>query len=692
MRFIGVDTGGTFTDFICLEATGQGRARARTLKLLSTPEDPARAVLEGLRQLTHGAGGLAVVHGSTVATNALLERRGARVALFATQGFADLLEIGRQDRPQLYALQPRKPAPLVAEGLGFGIPGRMGPDGHELEPLDMDAAQAAIAAALQAGAEVAAVCLLFSFANPEHEQRLTALLEQAGLPVSASHALVAEFREYERASTTAVNAYVQPRMAGYLGRLEQAVGQSAGGLRIMQSSGGCISARKAAAEPVRTILSGPAGGAVAALEVGRRAGLPRLISFDMGGTSTDVALLDGCLPLTTEARVDGLPVRVPMLAIHTVGAGGGSLAALDPGGALTVGPRSAGADPGPLCYGRSRAALAGESGLGLTVTDAHLYLGRLVPEHFLGGGMRLRPDLLDEPFAALGRQCGLAPQALAEGIVEVAGAAMERAIRVISVERGHDPRDFTLLSFGGAGGLHCAFLARQLGMSRVLVPANAGLLSAQGMLLADVVKDLSRTVMLPGEQATAALLRDLFAPLEAQALQELADEGLEIRDVALERQLDMRYVGQSHELSVPLEAAAGPQAAFEALHRRTYGFAHCGRPVEVVTLRLRGVGRAAKAPWPDPGLPAGAGREVPAAARLGESQAVFDGRRRPTPVYARELLPRGCVLPGPALVVEYSSTTVVPPFATATVDGQGNLLLEISAIPPGAMGRRGVNP
>jgi len=660
---VGVDTGGTFTDLVYV--TSRGRC---VHKILSTPDDPSRAVLDGLRGILDGEGpdaGVRMVHGSTVATNAILERKGAPTALVTTAGFEDVLEIGRQDRTGLYDLECRRQPPLAPASMRFGVSGRMDCRGHELEPMDIGDLDSVARAVAESGAESVAVCLLFSFLDPSHERAVAEALSGLDLPVSLSHEILAEFREYERTSTTVVNAYVCPRMDSYLARLQQSV---PGPLRVMQSNGGSISAATARAEPVRTILSGPAGGAVGALEAGRLAGFERLMAFDMGGTSTDVCLMDGRLPLTTESGIGGLPVRLPMIDIHTVGAGGGSIASLDAGGALSVGPESAGADPGPACYGR---------GGPVTVTDANLFLGRLAADHFLGGTMRLDPTRVAGPMADLARRAGMTPRAMAEGILAVADAGMERALRVISVERGFDPREFTLLSFGGAGGMHAASLARLLSMPRVLVPADPGLLSAMGMLQADVVKDYSLTVMRPLDDLDDATLDRAFAPLEKQAAQDLAEEGF-ADNVTLERSLDMRYQGQSFEIAVPL----GPldlddpsvfKAAFEAGHERRYGHANPGKPVEAVNLRLRA---RAMPERPDPGPEAEPVEAMPEAARLDVRPVVFDGVEHATALLDRSRLLPGNSFHGPAVVTEYSSTIVIPPGCTARVDGRGNLILE----------------
>lgn len=705
---IGVDTGGTFTDCLCLM---DGRLHA--FKLLSTPDDPARAVLDGVRGVVAAArsrdaalpaipedAAHAVRHGSTVATNALLERAGGPIALVCTEGFRDLLRIGRQHRPRLYDLRHQPEPPLAPPTHCLEIPGRVDRHGRVILPLD-EAVLAALPERIRAlDVAAVAVCLLFSFVNPEHELRVAEALGPLRLPVSLSHQIHAEFREYERAAVTAVNAYVAPRMGGYLGRIEEGL-RPGDSLRIMQSNGGAISAATARREPARTILSGPAGGVVAALATGRRAGLPRLMTFDMGGTSTDVSLLDGELSLTTRAQAAGLPVCLPMIDIHAVGAGGGSIARLDAGGALRVGPTSAGADPGPVCHGRGEA---------ITVTDCNCFLGRLPADHFLGGTMRLDRERVRPRLERLAAAAGLSPEAMAEGVLAVADAAMERALRVISVERGHDPREFALCCYGGAGGLHAASLARALGMDRVLVPANPGLFSALGMLLADVVTDYSRTVMrslpesgapdAPGgptedvaaeqvAELVAELVADLagtFAPLLAQAREDLHREAPGA-PMVLSPGLDMRYAGQSFDLTVPApEGLLSPDggvaapallrelaASFHAVHARAHGQAFPGKPVEIVTLRLRAV-----ALLPEQVLPALplAGPTPPEAARLDRRPVWLDGAVVETALWQRERLLPGNVLPGPAIVVEYSSTTLVPRDFQARVDVAGNLLLE----------------
>ncbi len=662
MLIIGVDTGGTFTDLIYRGAEGW-----KVYKLLSTPDNPARAVLDGLAAVSGGNDARRVVHGSTVATNAILERKGVPTALVTTKGFEDVIAIGRQNRFRLYDLAYRREAPIVPENLRFGVPGRILNTGEEHTPFDEQAAQEVANAIKESGVESVAVCLLFSFANPAHEQRMGELLAEACVPVSLSHEILAEFREFERTSTTVVNAYVSPKMRRYISFLQGQLTDK-DSLRIMQSNGGSISAETAMHESVRTILSGPAGGVVGAFEIGRMAGFDKLITFDMGGTSTDVSLLDGSLSMTLETSISGYPVKTPMLDIHTVGAGGGSIAWIDAGGSLAVGPESAGADPGPICYGK---------GERITVTDANLFLGRLVPERFLGGRMRLHDEKLPQPVAEMAEKLGITPNELAEGVLDVANANMERAIRVISVERGFDPREFTLFTFGGAGGMHAASLAKLLHMPRVFVPRNPGILSAIGMLMADIIKDYSQTVMLPAAQTTPEELENQFAPLEQRGREELAQESVEEERMVLERYLDMRYEGQSFEIVTPCAPGTdgSTQAeAFHEMHERMYGYRNQAKPVEIVNVRLRARGLPEKPEFEKRPL---GGKTPPAEADLGKRAVVFQGKELQATVWERDALLPGNVFQGPAVVVEYSSTIFIPPFATVTVDAHGNMIMDI---------------
>jgi N-methylhydantoinase A len=653
---IGVDTGGTFTDFVYKDGDSWG-----VYKVLSTPSNPAQAVLEGLKYLSEGKR-KQIVHGSTVATNAILERHGARTALITNKGFEDIIEIGRQNRTRLYDLSYRKEPHIIPSELRFGLYGRILQTGEEFIPLDVENARDIGLKLKKLDIESVAVCFLFSYVNPDHEKKVKELLESSGFQISLSHEILAEFREFERTSTTVINAYVSPKMQRYIGHLTDNLG-AGDTLGIMQSNGGSISVDTAMRESVRTILSGPAGGAVGAYEIGRMAGYTKLITFDMGGTSTDVSLIDNDLSLTFESGISGYPVKVPMIDIHTVGAGGGSIARLDEAGALKVGPESAGADPGPICYGK------GDS---ITVTDANLYLGRLIPEHFLGGGMILKDDKLPSYFEKMAQKARLSSLELAEGILDVANTAMERAIRVISVERGYDPREFTLFSFGGAGGMHGAFLARLLSIPKVLLPRNPGILSAIGMIMADVIKDYSLTIMRNQENVTSAFLSEQFMEIEKRGREDLESENIPDDGIVLEKYLDMRYEGQSYEIIVPFDDDYIER--FHALHEKTYGYRNEDKIIEVVNIRLRARGMPEKPRFQKSEK---MDKMTPSDAFLGENDVVFDGSRIPTKIVARDKLRSGNRIEGPAIMVEYSSTIVIPPFASAFVDEYGNIVMEI---------------
>lgn len=671
MRRIGVDTGGTFTDFILVRD-----GTLEVLKLPSTPRQPEAALLTGVRRLLSLADAeVEIVHGTTVGTNAVLERKGARTALLTTEGFEDVIEIGRQNRPGLYLLKASKPRPLVPRELRFGIRERVTSTGEVLVPLDESQLEELANRLGAVGVESIAVCYLFSFLHPEHEAKTAERLARLGVPISLSHRILPEYREYERTSTTVINAYLAPLMTAYLQRMADGLERLGEGtrmsrrcrLRLMQSNGGAISAQVAAEQPVRTVLSGPAGGVVGAYEVARRAGFERIITFDMGGTSTDVSLVDGAIHTTTEARVAELPIGIPVIDIHTVGAGGGSIARLDEGGALRVGPESAGADPGPVCYG---------VGHDLTVTDAHLILGRLDPHYFLGGQMALDLARTEEHFVAfcqhfpsLGRTTADAVT-VARGILDVANANMARAIKVISVERGYDPREFTLVAFGGAGPLHACDLAEMLSIPCVLVPENPGLLSALGVLLSDVVKDYSRTVMLPHTEITPERVERLFIPLQARGREDLQAEGFSPSAIRFARYLDLRYVGQSFELSVPWSANVVQE--FHRAHEQRYGYADRTRAVELVTVRVRAWGETEK---PSFRARESAGPKPSPSAMWARRQVYFSTRAEETTFYRREELAPGNILDGPAVVLEYSATTIIPPAWRALVDAFGNLIL-----------------
>lgn len=662
---VGVDTGGTFTDFVFWQ-----NGRLEVFKLPSTPSDPSLAIRQGLEQVAAQTGvklkSIEVVHGTTVGTNALLQRRGARAALITTKGFEDVLAIGRQARPELYNLNAVRPPPLVPDELRFGLRERVSATGDVLVRLDEKELAALVGRLKELKVEAIAICLLFSFVHPQHEEQIARAVSSLNLPVSVSHLILPEYREFERTSTVAINAYLQPMMGSYLRRLETNTPH----LRVMQSSGGSISASGAAAEPVRTILSGPAGGVVGALRTARAAGFEKIITFDMGGTSTDVALCerDG-VRTTNEAVVAGLPVAVPVMDIHTVGAGGGSIAKVDEGGSLRVGPESAGAEPGPACYGR---------GLLPTVTDAHVVLGHFGGAGLLGGEFVLNEARAQKAIQALADQLSKAAQRkvtaveAAQGVLSVANTNMERALRRISVERGYDPRDFALLPFGGAGGLHAVELARALRIPRVILPNAAGALSAIGVLAADVVKSQSRTLMLEVGDGTDKKLDQAFRELERTARAILRREGFPAAKQRHGRSLALRYKGQSFELEIK-QTIGNIAAHFHRAHIERYGYAQPENIVEVVSARLRSLGIVQK-------LPTSQTRafQMQSAKPVKQVTAHIDGKKCSAAIYERKDLQAGMQMRAPAIVTEYSSTTLIPPGARVEVDVFGNLIIQVA--------------
>jgi len=687
---VGVDSGGTFTD-ICLFEEGEGRIEV--WKVSSTPDDPSRGIAqgveEGMRRVipdadlpdADGAPAAAVSyfgHGTTVATNALIQHKGVATGLLTTEGFRDLLEIGRQKRPDLYDVFADKPPTLVSRDLRLEAAERVRHDGTVETGLDEGAVRAAARRFREAGVGAVAICFLYSFVRPEHEARAKAILleEYPDAFVCASHEIAPEFREFERLSTAVVNAYLGPVMRSYIERLSPRLtdlGMTATP-HLTQSNGGVIGFETAAQMPVRTVLSGPSTGVVGAQAVGEAAGFRDIITFDMGGTSTDVALLkDGQCRLASEAIVHGYPLKAPMLDIHTVGAGGGSIAYVDSGGLLKVGPRSAGADPGPVCYGRGNAEPA--------VTDANVVLQTLNPVHLLGGRMRVRQDLAKQAIGRLADQLGLGLMETAQGIISVVTANMARAIRVISVQRGHDPRDYTLMAFGGAGPLHAARLAKELDIGRILVPRSPGILCAMGLLLTDLRADFAATRLLSLETATTAELEALFAGLAGRAEAWFAEEGIAPVERRIVRTVDMRYAGQNYELPVtlpdgPITARSIDRLAegFAAAHERMYGFVAEGEPVQLVTYRVEAIGVVRKA------------RLVSHDFAGPDAAGAIQGRRDvwmaeaggfvSCPVYDRDLLQPGNHIAGPAIVEQMDTTTVVLPGTTARVDPYLNLILE----------------
>ncbi|MBS0525450.1 MAG: hydantoinase/oxoprolinase family protein [Proteobacteria bacterium] len=682
---VGVDSGGTFTD-VCLFDEEHGRVEV--WKVPSTPDDPSRGIAEGveegLRRVAPDAGDKPASHvayfghGTTVATNALIQHRGVKTGLITTEGFRDLLEIGRQKRPDLYDIQVDKPPTLVPRDLRLEVAERVLHTGQVATALDEKAVRAAARRLRAAGVEAVAVSFLYGFVRPEHEKRALAILREE-LPdafLSAGHEIAPEFREFERLSTVVLNAYLGPVMARYIERLSPRL--EALGLQtaphLTQSNGGVIGFATAAAMPVRTVLSGPSTGVVGAQAIGRAAGMTDLITFDMGGTSTDVALLqDGQCKLASEATVHGYPIKAPMLDIHTVGAGGGSIAHIDAGGLLKVGPCSCGADPGPVCYDRGNREPA--------VTDANVVLQILNPEHLLGGRMKIRRTLAVEAVQGLADRLKLGLMETAQGVLSVVTANMARAIRVISVQRGHDPRNYTLMAFGGAGPLHAARLARELDMRRVLVPANPGILCAMGLLLTDLRADFAVTRLLPANDGAAADLAEGFAALASQAERWFEQEGIAAVDRRLARTVDMRYRGQNYELGIAVPDGATGGATMAALaalfaeaHRQRYGFAADEDPVEIVTLRLEANGVVRKAELeahPEAGADASGAVAQHRDVWLAETRGFVS-----TPIYARERLRPGNRFPGPAIVEQMDATTLVPPGMAARVDRWLNLILE----------------
>jgi N-methylhydantoinase A len=678
-RYVAVDTGGTFTDCVWVD-----RGRLRLLKVFSTPDDPSRAIEEALAKIgIHDS--ISLLHGTTVGTNTLLQRKGARVALVTTAGFEDVIEIGRQARPKLYDFFFDRVEPLVPASNRFGLKERVACDGQILHEPSTPELRDLTEKVRAAKPEAIAISLLFSFANPLNEKKAMLALQSLGVPISASHVILPEFREYERTSTVVVSAYLQPVMQRYLENLEKKLSatSSLAGARstekkpgtrvfVMQSSGGITALSAAAREPVRTILSGPAGGVVGATEAARRSGFTRIISFDMGGTSTDVALVDGQVQAGNHSEIAGLPVGVAMLDIHTVGAGGGSIARFDAAGALRVGPESAGADPGPICYGR---------GTQPTVTDANLILGRLRPDRFLGGEFPLDLERTRKVMAEWLHRSGsrLSLEQFAGGVVRVVNATMEKALRVVSVERGFDPREFSLLAFGGAGGLHAAELAEMMGIPRVIVPALPGALSAFGILVSDIVKDYSKTVMWRLiQQPPFDRLDRQFAMLQKNAEKDFAADGWRGK-IAVRLSLDARFRGQGYELNVPY--TRGMVEAFHSEHRRRYGYTYAQREIELVTLRLRATMKAAKSKFADArndsARDIATKRNSQTIARANRADLVIGNRRSNVGIYDREELMPGKKFRGQAIVNEYSATTFVPPDTRFWIDRAGNLIIEI---------------
>ncbi len=650
---LGIDSGGTFTDFVFL---GEGEGWVH--KVPSTPADPLQAILSGVAEMRpQGLAGVEVVHGTTRGTNAFLERNGARVALLTTAGFEDVLCIGRQTRLDLFNLLVEKPPEILPREFVLGVQERLGADGAVLLPLTDQEISRVRARVRELAPEAVAVCLLHAYAYPRHEERLAAALADLGVPISLSSRVLPEIREYERTAATVLNAYLGPVMENYLADWSRRLpGVS---LFIQQSNGGFLPASQAAAWGLQTILSGPAGGVYGVWRLGQDLGIPNLLTLDMGGTSTDVALLAGEIPFTREYLLEGYPLGIPVMDIHTVGAGGGSIAYQDRGGVLRVGPKSAGADPGPVCYGR---------GDEVTVTDAQLFLGRLRPENFLGGRMVLNPGATARALSRLAAVFGVAAEELALGIIRVANSHMAKALRAVSLERGFDPREFTLCSFGGAAGLQVCELAQELDLRRILVPAQAGVLSALGMALAGLRRDWTRTLLWSGPRLTWAGLQQEFRSLKEQGLSEMRREGLPVADLKVAGELELRYRGQSDTLTVPCRPDFLPH--FHGRHRHLYGHDFPGREVEALSLRLH-----FQAPAFTAALPRLASRSSSRTALPRQGSVWLPEGPATLPFYDRRELQPGETLAGPALVVEDHATLLILPGFRAEVLPPGHLLL-----------------
>ena len=660
---IGVDTGGTFTDFVIVRGN-----RVSIKKVPSSPRNPSLAILHGIKDILEQQASSAVIHGTTVATNSLLEHKGGNISLVTTKGFEDIIFIGRQTRRQLYSLKCEKRVALLPRNRCFGIDERISCKGKIVKKLNPNEVRRLCDEIQKMKSDAVAVCLINSYSNPVHEEEIGRELAKHQIMVSVSNRILREHREYERISVTAVNAFLMPVMSRYLQNLEDKL--SGSDLRIMQSNEGHISPTTAKEEPLRTALSGPAGGVVAANHLGRAAGYRNIITFDMGGTSSDVSLIEGQIRRTSESVIGDFPVRLPMIDIHTVGSGGGSIAYRDEGGALRVGPESAGANPGPACYGK---------GLKPTVTDANLFLGRLAPEFFLGGQMPIHTQRSHTALRYLGQKLGKTPVETAEGIIAIANATMEKAIRVNSIERGFDPRNFVLFSFGGAGGMHAAEMAAHLGMATVIVPKNAGVLSAMGLLMADSVKDYSHSIMKETQAIKKKELQRRYSALKARGIQDMKREGFEEKHLTITPQLDFRYLGQSYEITITLKPGNFDLSTyanqFHKAHQDLYSYHHPDRAVEVVNFRLKISGKTKKMkltkhPIKEPN---------PQKAFVKKQMLFYNGEKHQASVFDRDRLCPGNIIEGPGLVVEHESTTFLPPGSMCKVDAFTNLILERQA-------------
>ncbi|SDD96217.1 N-methylhydantoinase A [Paenibacillus sp. UNCCL117] len=675
---LGVDTGGTFTDIALIhEQTG----KVHVAKVPSTPHDPSEAVINGVHEIVNQTG-IDVksisffIHGSTVATNALLERKGAKTALLTTKGFRDVLEIGRQSRPKLYDFKARKKPPFVTRDLRIEVSERIKASGEVLEPLDTEEIRKIARRLKSEGVQSIAVCLINSYMNDAHEKMIGQTLQEEypEAYVTLSSEVLPEFKEYERTSTVSANAYVLPKMKGYLNRLVGSLKETgvSSELYIMQSNGGIITAESAMHTPARTVLSGPAGGILAGLFIVETTPYKDLITIDMGGTSLDTALIEKGKPqYTTMSEVDGNPIKLPMIEMHTIGSGGGSIAWIDAGGALRVGPQSAGAMPGPVCYNKG--------GMEPTVTDANVILGRINPGYILNGKMKMNLELARQVMKEkISDPLGITIEEAAEGILRVVNANMIRGIRVISIEKGHDPRSFSLVAFGGAGPVHAVDIGMELGCQEIIIPPNPGITCAMGMLMADVRHDYVQTVLSSVCQLKLDEANAVIAHLAQEAREQLRKEGFAGADIHLHAALDLRYLRQAYEIDVPVpgltvDASLLEQAVtdFHALHHKMYGFSREGETVELVNVRLTAIGAIPKIRFDKRENASEAPVSIPS------RKVFFDGQFVDTAVYDRSGLRPGNIVEGPAILEQLDSTIVIHPGQKAVSDDFGNLIIHL---------------
>jgi len=668
MLWVGIDTGGTFTDLVMYEST---TGIMNSLKTPSTPKDPAVGVIEALREAEVNLFEITgFSHGTTVATNTALEYMGAKMGVITTYGYRDVLVVGRGNRTQLYDLMATRPPGILERQNIIEVDERVTVDGSIYRPLDKENIVVACNEFLAKDIEAVAICFLHAYANPKHERVAVDIVRQCmpNVYVCASHEILPEYREFERFSTTALNAYVAPRTSTYLNKLSSNL-SSLGlntSLKVMASNGGTWPGSRMAEKPANALLSGPAGGVIAAATLAQELNIKDIITYDMGGTSTDACMIrDGVFSMNAEGMVGWYPNRVPQIDINTVGAGGGSIAYLEAGDFLNVGPRSAGAEPGPACYGKG--------GTEPTVTDANVVLGRFRPADALGGSINVNTLAAERAIKTIANRLKLSTEAMAEGIIRLAVIRMTASVKEISVMRGIDPRNFALVAFGGAGPMHGGLIAEELGMTKVIIPPLPGNFSAFGLLVADTRHDLARTEILPLENASMTNIRDALEPLMQDARDRLKSDGFKDQEMRIEISLDMRYVGQSFELNVPLPDSTKDiqelLGSFHQIYEERYSHQDRGT-VEIVAFRVAALANSERPP-----LPTVSGGSNLASAIKTQRQVVFEGNTVNTSVYSREDLPLETAFSGPAIIEEPGSTTVVPPSFSVSMDKTGSLVL-----------------